>query len=162
MGFNRVNPPEQVTLPAKIERDLELSQAFSDVYSIMFQMWKRLGGGADWVDESRQIGYEFDDISSLVDALLPKKPDIEIVTEDYTTIGDQTIICNAALTVFLNKEPRDREKAKVIIANGNVTVNGNGKKVNKDTDQTVIFKNLITTATLDIVYILDSDEWFIV
>lgn len=72
MGFNRVNPPEQVTLPAKIERDLELSQAFSDVYSIMFQMWKRLGGGADWVDESRQIGYEFDDISSLVDALLPK------------------------------------------------------------------------------------------
>ena len=85
-----------------------------------------------------------------------------MLTADYTTIGTQTIICNAALTVLLNAEPKDREQAKVIIANGDVTVSGNGKQLNNDTDQTVIFDNLITPATLDIIYILESDGWFIV
>lgn len=88
--------------------------------------------------------------------------DVVSTAVNYTTIGDQTVICTAALTVTLNDEPDDQERVKVIIANGDVTVSGNGKLINKDTDQTVIFKNLVTTGTLDIVYIIELDEWFIV
>jgi hypothetical protein len=94
--------------------------------------------------------------------LLPSKPDVKVTGIDYVTIGDQTVICNDALTVTLNAEPKDREQLKVIISNGDVTVNGNGKLINKLTDVTIIFKNLVTTATLDIIYILETDEWFII
>tara|TARA_R110002020_G_scaffold121837_1_gene276884 strand:- start:86 stop:571 length:486 start_codon:yes stop_codon:yes gene_type:complete len=159
---NRVNPPKQVILPLEIQQNLPLKKAFDDAYYIMFQMWKRMGGGDDWVDDNRSIGYEFDDLTSLVNSLLPNKPDIKATDIDYTTIGDQTIICNDALTVTLNAEPKDREQVKVIISNGDVTVDGNGKLINKLSDATIIFKNLVTTAALDIVYILELDEWFIV
>ena len=106
--------------------------------------------------------YEFDDQQNFIDALLPKKDDVVVTSSDYTTISDQVVICNGTLTVYLNDKPEDRELVKVIISNGDVTVNGNGKLLNKETGQTVIFKNLITTATLDIVYILETDEWFII
>lgn len=162
MGFNRVNPPKQVVLPTEISGNPQLKKAFDDVYFVMFQMWKRMGGGSDWVDENRTGLYEFDDLASVVNSLLPKKPDINVANVDYTTIGDQTIICTDALTVTLNDKPKDRESLKVIVSNGDVTVAGNGKLINKEADQTVIFNNLVTTATLDIVYILDADEWFIV
>lgn len=105
---------------------------------------------------------EFDDLVGIVNALLPNKPDIKVTTINYTTIGDQTIICTDALTVTLNAEPKDREIVKVIISNGDVTVSGNGKLINKLTSVTITFKNLVTTATLDIVYILKTDEWFII
>jgi len=104
---------------------------------------------------------EFDD---LVSNTVKEQSRLDVVSTavDYTTIGDQTIICADALTVILNDEPDDQERVKVIIANGDVTVSGNGKLINKETDQTVIFKNLVTTGTLDIIYIIELDEWFIV
>jgi hypothetical protein len=159
---NRVNPPKQVVLPIEVQQNLPLKKAFNDAYLIMFQMWKRLGGGADWVDENRTTGYEFDDLAGLIKSLLPNKPDIKVTAVDYTSIGDQTIICTDALTVTLNAEPRDREIVKVIISSGDVTVSGNGKLINKDTDQVVIFNNLVTTGALDIIYILEVNEWFII
>lgn len=119
------------------------------------------GNSNEFIDTVTGL-YEFDDLAGLVNSLLPKKPDIKVTTTDYTTVGDQTVICTDALTVALNAEPKDREQVKVIISNGDVAVSGNGKQINKDTDQTVIFKNLVTTATLDIVYILETDEWFII
>jgi hypothetical protein len=162
MGFNRVNPPKQVELPPEVANNPALRKAFDDSYYIMFQMWKRMGGGADWIDDNRTALYEFDDLTSFVEALSDNKPDIKLTTEDYTTIGDQTIICNAPLTVFLNKNPKDREQAKVIVVNGDVTIDGNGRSVNKMLQQFIVFKNLVTPATVDISYILETDEWFIV
>lgn len=51
--MNRVNPPKQVVLPRKIQDDEQLRKAFDDSYFILFQMWKRLGGGADFVDDNQ-------------------------------------------------------------------------------------------------------------
>jgi len=45
--MNRVNPPTQVRLPPEIEDNPQLKKAFDDAYYIMFQMWKRSGGGSD-------------------------------------------------------------------------------------------------------------------
>ena len=53
MPFNRVNPPKQVVLPPKVANDLQLKKAFDDVYFILFQMWKRTGAGADFIDENQ-------------------------------------------------------------------------------------------------------------
>ncbi len=104
---------------------------------------------------------EFDDLisESAKEQLLN---DVVSTDVDYTTVGDQVIICTAALTVTLSDEPEDQERVKVIIANGDVTVSGNGKLINKKADVTIIFKNLVTIGVLDIIYILELDEWFIV
>ena len=162
MPFNRVNPPRQLQLPPEIANDKQLKKAFDDRDYILFQMWKRLGGSDDLINGMESVEYEFDDISSLVNSLLPGNADVKVTAVDYTSIGDQVIICTDALAIALNAEPKDREQVKVIISNGDVTVNANGKLINKETDQTVIFKNLVTTATLDIIYILETDEWFII
>lgn len=49
---NRVNPPTQLELPQKIAQDPELKKAFDDRDFILFQLWKRVGGGEDLVDDS--------------------------------------------------------------------------------------------------------------
>jgi hypothetical protein len=162
MASNRVNPPKQLVNPQEVQNNVPLKKALDDRDYILNQMWKRMGGGADWVDESREISYEFDDLLPLLSAFLPNKPDVISTSINHTSSGSQVVICNSALTVFLNEYPEDRETVKVIITNGDVIVSGNGKLINKDTEQTVIFKNLITTAALDIVYILETDEWFII
>ncbi|MGB0943137.1 MAG: hypothetical protein ACPGUE_12075 [Marinomonas sp.] len=162
MGYNRVNPPKQVTLPPELAKNPQLRKAFDDVYQILFQLWQRTGAGSDWIDGIRSDLYEFDDVQLLVESFKENKPDVKVATLDYTTLGDQVVICNDALTVYLNDSPRDREKVKVITANGDVVINGNGKNINKKDKWTVIFKNLVTTGALDIVYVLETDEWFIV
>ena len=161
MGFNRVNPPKQVVLPLEVSANAQLKKAFDDVYLIMFQMWKRLGGGADWVNDNRTIGYEFDDLFS-TDAKEQIKDDLISTSINYTTIGDQTIICTGAVTVFLNETPNDRELAKVKITNGDVTINSGSRLIDNQTDITVIFKNLQGLATLDCVYTIETDSWWIV
>ena len=159
--MNRVNPPTQIEIPDEFKNNPRVMKFFTDVLFNMFQMWKRMGGGDDWVFDARTIGYEFDDLSPFLPAFLPKKDDIVLIDVDYTTIGNQVVICNAALTVYLNAEPKDREVAKVLVTNGDVTIDGNGRLLNKDTDQTIIFANLITPASVDCVYMLEVDEWFI-
>lgn len=158
----RANPPPHLRLPQSIQQNKDLSSVLDEMNFNMFLLWQKLGGGADFVDEAVTGLYEFDDLAALIQSLLPSKADVKMTNTGYTSVGDQAIICTDALTVTLNAEPKDREQVKVIISNGDVTVNGNGKLINKDTDLTVIFKNLITTATLDIVYILETDEWFII
>ena len=138
MGYNRVNPPKQVRLPPEVASNPQLRKAFDDAYFIMFQMWKRLGGGADWVNDNKQIAYEFDDLvnNTAKEQLIS---DVVPTVIDYTSIGDQTIICTDAVTITLNSEPEDQERVSVIIANGDVTVNGNGRLLNKKAAAFFIF-----------------------
>ena len=51
---NRVNPPTQLVLPQKIAENPELKKAFDDRDFILFQLWKRVGGGEDLVDDSQE------------------------------------------------------------------------------------------------------------
>lgn len=56
--MNRVNPPKQVVLPVEIQQNPSLKKAFDDAYFIMFQLWKRTGGGDDWIDSNQSdIGF---------------------------------------------------------------------------------------------------------
>ena len=125
----RANPPPHTRLPPSIQQNRELASVLDEMNFNMFLLWQKLGGGADFVNEALTATYEFDDLAGIVDALLPKKPDIKVTAADYTTIGEQTVICTDALTVTLNAEPKDREQVKVIISNDDVTVSGNGKLI---------------------------------
>ena len=162
MGFNRVNPPEHLILNTESVKNPELFKFLTDLRFNVFQLWKRTGAGADWVNENRTGLYEFDDLASLINSLSSDKPDIKVADSDYTTIGDQTVICTNPVDISLNPEPKDREQAKILVTNGDVEIKGNGKKLNKQDSQFIIYKNLVTPATVDCTYILETDEWFII
>lgn len=50
---NRVNPPKQLVLPPEVQQNPQLKKAFDDRDYILFQMWKRMGGGDDWLDSNQ-------------------------------------------------------------------------------------------------------------
>jgi len=53
MKGNRVNPPLQITLPESVAKNPDLKKAFDDFAFNLFQMWKRTGGGNDYVHENK-------------------------------------------------------------------------------------------------------------
>ena len=158
MAFNRVNPPKQVVLPEKVRGDVSLKRAFDDVYYILFQMWKRLGAGDDWVSDSLESGYEFDDVR--VEDVKEQFKFIEINTSsNHETITNEIVKCNARnLTVTLNPEPEDQEKVIIHSKLGRTYINPNGKTINGE--DSAFMRRKYTT--WDIIYLLDSDEWVIV
>ena len=74
--MNRVNPPKQLVLPQSVQADDDLKKAFDDRDFILFQMWKRMGGGADLINDNLTGLYEFDDLPQIVNSLLPSLPDV--------------------------------------------------------------------------------------
>ena len=67
MPFNRVNPPKQLQLPPEIQNDPQLKKAFDDRDYILFQIWKRLGAGTDFVDSNETNIVEMTTLSKLFD-----------------------------------------------------------------------------------------------
>lgn len=158
--MNKVNPPRQLRLPPSISSNPDLRRAFDDRDYILFQLWTRVGGGADFIDDNKTSGYEFDDLinNTAKEQLLS---DVVSTAVNYTTIGDQVIKCTAALTVTLNDEPEDQEKAQILVTNGDVTIDGNSRNIDGDTDVTIVFANIQPPATVDCLYLVDTDEWII-
>ena len=105
---------------------------------------------------------EFDEVSPFLSAFMPNKDDVVVTDIDYTTITNQIIICTDALIISLNAEPKDRETAKVLITNGDVQILGNGKLVMNETDVQVITADVQGIVTLDFMYTVETDSWWIV
>jgi len=54
--MNRVNPPEQLKLPSI--KEVGLLRFLGELKFIVFQLWKRTGGGDDWIDSNQSdIGF---------------------------------------------------------------------------------------------------------
>lgn len=82
MAFNRVNPPKQLVLPRKIQEDIELKKAFDDRDYILFQLWKRLGGGDDFVNDNQN---DLQDLSDQLNARIDSM--IELLTEEFKELN---------------------------------------------------------------------------
>ena len=100
---------------------------------------------------------EFDDLFT-PDALEQVKADTVVTSANYTTLGDQVVICTSSITVTLNDEPEDQELVKVIVTNGKVNISANGKTINNQPDAIIRRNN----TTWDIMYVLDIDEWRVI
>lgn len=79
---NRVNPPKQLVLPQSVSENQDLKKAFDDRDYILFQMWRRMGGGDDVIDglSNGQV-----DVSGLL-ALLSQVDDLSSDTSDANEI----------------------------------------------------------------------------
>ncbi len=63
--MNRVNPPEQLKLPSI--KEVGLLKFLSDLKFIVFQLWKRTGAGADWIDDNQNDTGHSHTLSKLFD-----------------------------------------------------------------------------------------------
>lgn len=154
---NNVNPPTQLLLPDEFKNNPKVRKFFERLLFIAFQLFERTGAGRDFISEIQTEKVDFGDIvkpdtSDLID------DDVVVITSDYTTIGNQTIICDDSVTVTLNAEPNDRELAKIHTRNGRVDILGNGKKIN-DEDDAIIRRDF---TTWNILYIVELDGWVII
>ena len=170
--MTRVNVPPQ-KLPGDLEDDLKnvrgLFTYLEDVQFQQFQMWKRSGAGDDFFDS---IDARLDAVELRLDAVELRLDLVEarttylegliVVTAidhtvDNEVTGNQTIICNAGLTVDLAPAPNDKDKVTVISNGNEIDISGNGKLINGETVVTLRTGFLIG---LDMIYSSADDGWF--
>lgn len=93
--------------------------------------------------------------------ILPEKfiPDTVVTTANYTTLGEQTIICNnsTAITITLNDTPDNFEELNIKRGNAQVKINGNGRTIDGESEVVLQVKYV----NLHLLYSIDTDSWFI-
>lgn len=116
---NRVNPPKQLVLPNSIRENRDLKKAFDDTHFILFQMWQRLGGGDDAVENSKQdiisSGSRVSRNAARINSLELKEFEIIITTESLTTFINQIIICKNTGSIDITLDPEAIEGDEVHI-----------------------------------------------
>ena len=154
----QANPPPHIQLPQSVLAKPDLARLFEQINFDMFLLWKKLGGGEDFVQNSTQESYEFD---SLFKYNLKSELQISTQGTDYTTFTSETIICTNAITITLNTEPEDAELVRIKITNSDVIIQSS-KLIDNQPAITFIFKNIQGQAMIDIFYSLDNDTWYII
>jgi hypothetical protein len=116
---NRVNPPKQLVLPKSIASNIELKKAFDDTHFILFQLWKRVGGGDDAIDNAEQnITSSSSRVSrnaARINSLELKEFEIINTTESLTTFQNQIIICKNTGSINITLDPEAIEGDEVHI-----------------------------------------------
>lgn len=86
-------------------------------------------------------------------------PDTVSTGSDYTTLGDQRIICTnlIPITVTLNGTPNNLESVDITRASAEMTISGNGRTISGEPDVLVNAQY----SSLHLVYVLEVDEWII-
>jgi hypothetical protein len=83
--------------------------------------------------------------------------DLFIVKNNYTTSGNERIVCTEPVTVFLNPNPFNDETVFIKRTNGQVTIDGNGHDI--DDDSTAIMTR--EWMTLRLTYAGELQQWVI-
>jgi len=154
----QANPPPHITLPKEVTDKPHLAKLFNDINFYMFLLWKKLGGGSDFIQSAVQNSYEFDDLFKVN---LDKDIIINTQSMDYTTFTTETVICTDAITITLNDEPEDGEIVRVKITNGNVNIQS-VKLIDGQALITFDATKIQGQAMIDIFYSLENDTWYII
>jgi len=183
----RVNPPRQLKLPDSINSNVDLKKAFDDLNFIVFQLWKRTGGGEDFIqDEMLQKLYPntaAQDLNSLnidlksiytaqsanfkpdfnlvINESASKTDKITLVTDiDLTTTESMAVLCNSAADISVTLNPEPDEDEVVIIKRVNTGA------VNILTNKTIdgISSQKLTAIydSLKVKFIGELNEWIII
>lgn len=171
-----VNPPPSIRIPRAFQKDPEVREFYRLFNHMIFQLWKRTGGGTDDV---AGIGQEASDNDNLASALIgqvaflkmrlddldniepesiPQSPFICVTkSANYTAIDHNFVNAKNGATISLPQYPA--ENAVVIIRNGddsNVRLSGNGKNINGSSAGNIYRKG----TAIELHYFIDTDEWF--
>ena len=153
------NPPPQIRRPNKLSADKELDSYFRQIEWLLFQLWNRTGGGDDVVDSTINSQVDTDGLFGLFSRISNiEYRNVESTSVNYTTIGSDIVLCNAAITVTLNDEPDDQEIVDIKRKSGLVVVDGNGKLIDGVTSWNI---NVINSS-MKIIYTADTDDWSVI
>jgi hypothetical protein len=169
--MSNVNPPTALKIPAKLLADKELRVYFEQRDFIQYQLWLRTGGGNDAIEDTEngelyEPGIQTSNADELIEELenegvtpsIVQPVEVISVLADFTTTGEQILICANSIDVdvTLNPYPDDGEQLHIKRAgDGLVTVLGD---VDGNASTTIIFKY----DSPHLVYTIDAGEWSII
>ena len=171
--------PFVIPIPRAMHEDPEVRFYHEYLNKFLHDLWVRTGGGDDLIrdegikelypwqsltDEEPEsvagiygrIGQTEEQTSNPYSNInLQDKTEILAISGDYTTTGDQIIICanTSSITVTLNPSPQDGEEVHVKRQNtGAVVISG-------DIDGQTSITPVIRYDSPHLVYTIDADEW---
>lgn len=157
---NIVNPPPNLKLPVAFQENNDQRTYFRQLEWIMFQLWKRTGGGTDDTSNLESAINQFDELS-YIGQQLDKNNEIKNIvstSSSYTASKGDFILATGAITISLNQYPEENEIIQVMRLTDTVTIDGNGKNINGETTLTL---NQNYDAP-KILYSITTDEWVII
>lgn len=154
-------------IPQKFMEDAELRAWCEYLHNHLFQHWTRTGGSEDAISnadvqekyswelrpereaQSRSIQFNLSEAFNAFNAVS--------TSSNYTLCDYDFVNASNGITLALPEYPQ--ENSIVIIRNSDgeqLTIDGNGKNINGDTD--AIFRSKGSSVVIQ--YFIDSDEWF--
>lgn len=85
-----------------------------------------------------------------------------VTAVDHTTIGNQTVICTAEVTISLTESPNDKDVVRVKQRNTKITISGNGRNIEGNSELRIRKRNTSTKTGLALIYSKELDEWFVI
>lgn len=107
-----VNPPPQVRIPEAFLSDPDIRRFFEKQQQILFQLWRRTGGSNDTVSLTA------DQVTALEDTTFT----LAVISGNYTTTGNQIIICNNTTAIDVTLEVAATTGTEVHIKRTNAVV----------------------------------------
>lgn len=113
----KVNPPPQLRTPKVMLSDPEWLAYERQRDTILFQLWQRVGGGTDLIEDSQQnITSSSSRVSrnaARINSIELKQFEIIKTTESLTTEEFQIIICKNPLPIIVTLDPQAVEDDEV-------------------------------------------------
>lgn len=116
---NPVNPPPQLRIPDEFIAKKNQREFFSQINTILFQLWNRTGGSTDIIEDSQQnITSSSSRVSrnaARINSIELKEFEIVQATTDLTTEEFQIIICKNVASINITLDPQAVENDEVHI-----------------------------------------------
>jgi len=106
---NRVNPPPTLAIPPEFVNNKPVRDYLRQVETILFQLWQRVGGDTDIVEDNQQnITSSSSRVSrnaARINSLELKEFEIETTLTDTTTEEYQILICKNTVPITVTLDP---------------------------------------------------------
>jgi hypothetical protein len=168
-----VNLPP-LKIPQKFLQDRESADYLDRLNFIIFQLWKRTGGGGDTIennvtnitDNTTNIAINTADIAAIEDGVpeIPFNPELfqlsfyeSVQNSNYQTFSNEIIKLSADVTITLNPYPQDSERVYIKSATGKGFSIASNRKIDGNTS--IRFNNPYSGYWFS--YSIELDTWSI-
>ncbi len=153
---NKVNPPPQLQIPKAILADREWLAYERQRDTILFQLWQRMGGNTDIIDDTQQnvtgASSRVSRNAARINSLELKEFEIVTALTNTTTDRNQIIICKNTSPIEVTLDPQAVEDDEVHIKRRGEQVIVIGL-IDGDNDQII---NVLNWSSH---YVFDGTDW---
>ena len=107
---NPVNPPPQLQIPQALLKDRQTRDYLRQVETILFQLWNRVGGDTNIIEDSQQgltsTSSRVSRNAARINSLELKEFEILTTLVDLTTDRNQIILCKNVTPIIITLDPQ--------------------------------------------------------